>query len=113
MPFSARKIRTRREFDEAAEWWSFSPLDMREPLLPFAVGKMVGGRSRPDCANPAVRPRDYPVGVMRETVAEHRQSALGVGFRRLVLEYVPMLGQDAVFDPHHVGCHPRRGLSVF
>jgi hypothetical protein len=49
---------------------------------------------------------------MREAVAEHGQSALRLGFRRLVLEYVPMLGQRAVLDPHHVGGHPRRGPSV-
>src|SRR5712671_1053826 len=30
---------------------------------------------------------------------------------RLVLEHVPMLGQDAVLDPHHVGGDPCGGLS--
>src|SRR5258708_27087055 len=47
-----------------------------------------------------------------KAVAEHRQSALRLACGRFVLKYVPMLGQNAVLDPHHVGGHPCRGSSV-
>src|SRR3981189_19928 len=47
-----------------------------------------------------------------KAVAEHRQSALRFGCGRFVLEYVPMLGQNAVLDPHHGGGPPCRGVSV-
>src|SRR3982074_3029967 len=53
----------------------------------------------------------HPFASCGKAVAEHGQSALRFGFGRLVLEYVPMLGQGAVLDPPHGGGDPCRGSS--
>ena len=41
-----------------------------------------------------------------ERVAEHRPSALGLLFGGLVLDDVPVLGEDPVFDPEDVRSDP-------
>src|SRR5260370_4478589 len=47
----------------------------------------------------------------RETIAEHRPSAFRLRLRRLVLKYVPVLGQATVLDPDHVGRYPCGGTA--
>jgi hypothetical protein len=45
-------------------------------------------------------------GSIRETIAEHRKSALRLGFRRFVLQDVPMFGKLAVFEADDIGGDP-------
>ena len=52
-----------------------------------------------------------PLGVelrssVSELLAEHRQAALGFGLRRLVLKYIPVLGENAVRNAAHVRGDP-------
>jgi len=52
-----------------------------------------------------------PLGVelrssVSELLAEHRQAALGFGLRRLVLKYIPVLGENAVGDAADVRGDP-------
>jgi hypothetical protein len=47
-----------------------------------------------------------------EAVAKHRQPADGLCLGRLVLEYVPMLGELAVFHAYDVGGNPRGGTAM-
>src|SRR5271168_2782608 len=46
-----------------------------------------------------------------ETVTEHRQTADGLGFVRLVLKHVPVLCELAVFDADDIGGDPGGGAS--
>src|SRR5260370_21515636 len=48
----------------------------------------------------------------REPIAERRPSAFRLRLRRLVLKYVPVLGQATVLDPDHVGRYPCGGTAV-
>ena len=41
-----------------------------------------------------------------ETIAEHRQAALGLGASGFVLEDVPVLGEPSVLDADDVGGDP-------
>ena len=43
---------------------------------------------------------------IRETIAEHRKSALRLGFRRFVLKHIPMLGELAILEADNVGRDP-------
>jgi hypothetical protein len=47
-----------------------------------------------------------------KAVAKHRQPADELGLGRLVLEYVPMLGELAIFDAHDVGGDPGGGTAI-
>src|SRR5690349_1874387 len=43
-----------------------------------------------------------------ELVCKHRISALGLLFRRFVLDHIPVFRQNAVFESHDVGNNPVR-----
>src|ERR1700730_2264077 len=45
---------------------------------------------------------------IREAIAEHREPALRLGFRRFVLKHIPMLGELPVFEADDVGSDPGR-----
>jgi len=47
----------------------------------------------------------------REPASEHRAAAFRLTLSRLVLKYVPMLGQTTVLDPDDVGGNPRDGAT--
>jgi len=46
----------------------------------------------------------------REFRFEHRQPALGFFPGGFVLDDIPVLGEQTVFDPDDVGCYPAGGL---
>src|SRR5260370_42585025 len=48
----------------------------------------------------------------REPIAERRPSAFRFRLRRLVLKYVPVLGQATVLDPDHAGRYPCGGTAL-
>src|ERR1700722_19495449 len=45
---------------------------------------------------------------IQEAIAEHREPALRLGFRRFVLKHIPMLGELAIFEADDVGSDPDR-----
>jgi hypothetical protein len=48
----------------------------------------------------------------REIGTEHRQSAFRFFARRLVLQHIPMFGEQAIFHAYKVGCDPVSGTSM-
>ena len=44
----------------------------------------------------------------REILAEHREPALRLGFRRFVLQHIPVFGELTVFEADDIGGDPGR-----
>src|ERR1700751_2821377 len=50
-------------------------------------------------------------GLCREAIAKHGKTTHGFFLFGFVLEYIPVLGQETVFESDNVRCNPGRGPS--
>jgi hypothetical protein len=48
-------------------------------------------------------------GLRGEAIAKHGKAAHGFFLCRFVLQYIPVLGQETVFETDNVRCNPGRG----
>src|SRR5258705_8894647 len=83
-------------------------LRQRIPLLIVGRGyRVVVPPALPVVDGASSDPRSFELrSSVSKLLAEHRQAALGFGLRRLVLQHIPVLGENAIRDAAHVRGDP-------